>query len=355
MNDHIFKFNSEKALFEIEEIICEYFFAKIEEESPQWILDEFDNLFILGAKISNKGIKKYLDKLIVAHEEQIFIHTLKRCCFILLNNWKTLRNYDYCDRLITFLNGVKNNVVIPHNITDELRIRWIIRFLKSDDYEIMKNFAAQHMGADPNFAKYLYSVPRTKIKANLNNTEYVEYLSQKYNKKFIKKYTLKAKMFNEKSLGDFYFNVKNDLYEYLFDGMTSYPLFDLIREKVYHDIEHYYKDEPEKIWDHNLAIRTCNKILDKITISKEKSPSSVFMCLITQGSLNIWINLIIKIVLVVPDCNKYLDHCITSLMEYYRESQSFDFEWLINMLSSIKRYTTVDVYRIHNASDDKFS
>lgn len=353
MNDYIFKFNLEKTIPEIEEIICQYFILKIEEESPQWIFNEFDNLFILGARVSNKAIQKYLDKLIIANEEQLFIHTLKRCCFILLHNWKTIRNYDYCDRLITFLNGVKNNVVIPKNITDELRIRWIIKFLKSDEYEVMKNFAAQHIGADPNFAKYLYSVPTQKIKANLDNTEYVEYLGQKYNQDFIKKYSLKAKEFNEKSLGKSYLNVKEDLYNYLFDEIETYTLFDLIKEKIYQDINSYYEDEQDKIWDTNLALRTFNKVLDKITISKEKSPSSIFMCLITQGSLHIWVNILIKIVLVVPDCNKYLDHCISSLMEYYRQSYTFDFKWLINMLSSIKRYTTIEVYRIHNALNDK--
>jgi hypothetical protein len=353
MNDYIFKFNTTKTATEIEDLICQYFFIKVEEESPQWIFSEFDNLFILGAKVSNKAVQKYLDKLITAEEEQIFNHTLKRCCFILLNNWKAIRNYDYCDRLISFLNGIKNNVVIPQNKTDEIRIRWIIKFLKSDDYEAMKNFAYQHLGGDTNFAKQLYSVPVQKIKANTNNTEYVQYLSQKYNKKFIEKYTLRAIIFNKKSLGNFYFNVKNDLYEYLFDDMESYPLFDLIKEKIYHDIEHYYEDEPDKIWDQNLEIRTFNKILDKISISKDKSPSSVFMCLITQGSLSIWVNLLIKIVLVVPECNKYLDHCISSLMEYYRQSPTFDFEWLITMLSSIKRYTTVEVYRIHKQVIEK--
>jgi len=342
--EYIFKFEGEKTPLEIEEIICQYFLKKVEEETPKWMFNEFDCLFILGAKVSNKTIQKYLDKLIQSEEQDIFIHTLKRCCFVLLNNWKTIRNYQYCEKLIVFLNGIKNNVVIPKEEIDKIRIKWIIKFLKSDDFEAMRNFA---LAGSPNYAKHIQSVPSSQIKTNVNNTEYVQYLSNKYNATLIANYSLKAEEFKQNSLGNTYSQVKNDLYNYLFDDLETTEILDLVKEKIYLEINNYYEDEPEKIWDNNLALRTFNKILDKITINKDKSPASVFMCLITQGNLPIWINLLIRIVLVIPDCNKYLDHCLTSLIEYYRQSSTFDFEWLINMLSSIKRYTTVEVYRIH--------
>lgn len=344
MNEYIFSPKNEKTPGEIEEEISQYFLFKVEYESAKWMFNEFDSLFILGAKVSNKTMQKYLDQLIELEEEQVFLHTLKRCCFVLLNNWKTIRNYEYCEKLITFLNGVKNNIVIPKNKIDEIRIKWIIKFLKSDDFENMKNFA---IGGSPNFAKHIQSVPSSQIKTNINKTEYVSYLSHKYNEKFIEKYALKAQDFKQKSLGYPYASIKSDLYNYLFDDIETHEIFDLIKEKVYQDIDNYYEDEQDKLWDINLALRTFNKILDKITISKEKSPSTVFMCLITQGNLSLWVNILIKIVLVVPDSTKYLDHCISSLIDYYRQASTFDFDWLINMLSSIKRYTTVEVYSIH--------
>ncbi len=343
----VFGLNNQRTPEEIEEIICQYFLIKVEEESSQWMFNEFDNLFILGNRVSNKVIQKYLEKLISWEKEEVFIRTLKRCCFILLNNWKTRRSYEYCDKLITFLNGVKNNVVIPVDKTDEMRIRWIIKYLKSDEYEAMKNFAGQHLGGSPSFAKHLQSVPSSNSKSHVDNFEYVEYISHKYNYQLIKKYHLQAKEFNQKSLGVPYQNIKNDLYEYIFSDIEANDsLFDLVKDKIYQDIDNYYEGEQDKLWDSNLSLRTFNKILDKITISKEKSPSSVFMSLITQGYLSIWINILIKIILVSPHSNKYLDYCITNLIEYYRHSTVFDFEWLINMLSSIKRYTTIEIYRI---------
>lgn len=89
-----------------QETICSFFVSKIRKESPDWILQQFDNLFISQTGTAPSEIHHALYAIISLNQGNIFRKTLKRCCYILVNNWSTPPFYQYLEKLIQLLSQV---------------------------------------------------------------------------------------------------------------------------------------------------------------------------------------------------------------------------------------------------------
>ncbi len=94
-----------------QEAICSFFLANMKKKSPEWVLQQFDNLFISKTELLQSPIHQALYVIVSLNQEQIFRETLKRCCYILINNWTAARNHQHIQQLIQlFLQASENEL-----------------------------------------------------------------------------------------------------------------------------------------------------------------------------------------------------------------------------------------------------
>lgn len=92
-----------------QETICIFFVESMRKQSPEWVLEQFDNLFIAKTRIVQSDIHHALYAIVSLNKEQIFRDTLKRCCYILINNWSAKRNYQPIHQLIHLFSQSSEN------------------------------------------------------------------------------------------------------------------------------------------------------------------------------------------------------------------------------------------------------
>ncbi len=84
------------------EIICNFFLKLVKKELPEKVLKEFSALFISGSRKINSIPHEAIRKIITSNQEIIFKKTLKRSCYILINNWSAARDYQSIQKLLYF-------------------------------------------------------------------------------------------------------------------------------------------------------------------------------------------------------------------------------------------------------------
>jgi hypothetical protein len=96
-------------LSQAQETICRFFVANMRKESSDWILQQFDNLFISQSDVVDSEIHHALYAIISLNQEQLFRDTLKRSCYILINNWSAVRYYQPIEKLIQLFSQQPEN------------------------------------------------------------------------------------------------------------------------------------------------------------------------------------------------------------------------------------------------------
>lgn len=72
---------------------------------PEEVLLEFKRLFVYHTDSVNAEAMQSVYDLVFANDEQEFRHTLKRCCYILVNNWDATRHFKPIQDLIQVFFG----------------------------------------------------------------------------------------------------------------------------------------------------------------------------------------------------------------------------------------------------------
>ena len=329
----------------LEEIICQFFINQIRYQSKEWLLKEFDNLFILGGAISEDVVRQSLDAILLRDEKEVFLHTIKRCCYILINNWKHLRNYEYCQRLINCIDGVKNNILASSSPKEKTRIKWLREFSKGSHYEQIKLFVAK-------YKEELFSTAATiqpplqesGVKPNSPEPSILHFVNKYLNAEEINVYSKFAVEFQQEVQGSLLKEVKDKLYQYLVFGIERQNLYYSLDTKFLYMINFIYHGNEEKIWDDRLCLRICNKMIEMMITTNEGCPASMFMCLLTQGRLNVWAVLLLKLILISPNSHKSLDSALKRLLNYYQNCEQFNFNWLNQVIEALRVHLIVQTY-----------
>lgn len=140
-------FNSKKSEAELQrnqEIIYRFLVQIVQEWSPEKGILEFQHLyFSLESSNLNLEAVRALTEIVMHNNEAIFRETLKRSCYILINNWETTRNYIYIRELVTSLEGINNLKDALSRPLSRTR-NWIKEFVVSQEYQELKLFASRH-------------------------------------------------------------------------------------------------------------------------------------------------------------------------------------------------------------------
>src|SRR4028119_1413276 len=71
-----------------QEMIYQFLLEFVRKQPPEEVLLEFRNLFLeYNSSARNGDLIKAVSELISSNNEKEFIRTLKRSCYILINNW----------------------------------------------------------------------------------------------------------------------------------------------------------------------------------------------------------------------------------------------------------------------------
>ncbi|HEY9297659.1 MAG TPA: hypothetical protein VIQ31_15095, partial [Phormidium sp.] len=74
-----------------QDIIYRFLLNIVRQWPPEMVLQEFKNLFIYQTEVAKPEVLQALYKIVFENDETEFRNTLKRSCYILINNWDATR------------------------------------------------------------------------------------------------------------------------------------------------------------------------------------------------------------------------------------------------------------------------
>ena len=125
--------NLEIALDEIYSFLLEI----VKTRKPEDVLQEFKRLFIdhfEQKSVVNDNSAQGIYGIFVAQNEQEFRNTLKRCCYIIINNWESSRKHEYVQELVNSLDDFHHAIKSKTSISENRYRSWLINFFNSNDY-----------------------------------------------------------------------------------------------------------------------------------------------------------------------------------------------------------------------------
>lgn len=345
---------------------------------PEDVLAEFKRIFINHAKATDAEMLTALQAILFANQEQEFRNTLKRSCYILVNNWEISRNYQPIQDLIQLFSDpiLHKPSVLP--IIKRLR-EWLRNFEQSQDFQELKLFAAryndrttahwshryapyllvpQYINLDNPFeqrqaARNLYKKLKDQFKFDLamytahsdrrssdtkfkNPThlgEEVVYL--------IKRIVAKRGFFNYSNLAQIFLKQTQNLnYQDFKQSLLSYLIFSTEQGEVADTLSKYLSEKMSSLYlhhdttpvDSSLLLRTCNRLIEALTTEDRQQPSPLFILLLSQGASLTLVIVLLKIILICRYARTHLEVRIADVIKYYESCPEEDCKWIIHFL-----------------------
>jgi uncharacterized protein YjbI with pentapeptide repeats len=357
-----------------QEEIYQFLKKLVNHSSAETVLQEFKQLFITGDSTVNPQALQAVYKIIFQNDEEEFKNTLKRSCYILINNWASQRKYQYIQDLIQVLGEAKEaHTPLSHSLK---RLRaWIINFVDSEDYQQLKLFASpykshwshrytsyllvpQYLDASNpkeqrEIAKNLSKRLKEKYKLDLamytarcnsptlkenelsNPTrlgdEVIRIIKRVISRTTIFDYTNQAHLFIQQTRELNYVEFKHKLKNYLcFYADKSF--LEAFQNRLSEKLDNLYKNYHEDSLNVDLLLRTCRQIIGWLTIEEDDEPSYLFILLTTQGNTLTLVIILLKIVLICQYVRTHLEVCLAKLIRYYENYPEKDCQWVINFL-----------------------
>ncbi|NES85747.1 MAG: hypothetical protein F6K10_32575 [Moorea sp. SIO2B7] len=368
----------QQSLQQAQEIIYSFFIELVHESSPETVLLEFKSLFFCCDNHISSDANQALYNIIFTNNEREFRNTLKRSCYILINNWASQRKYKDIQSFSKLLGEVEfsKDTISP---TLNLLRNWVTNFIKSQEYQDIKLLASTYNPEDKGnwtnhytsyllVAQYLdYQNPLEQRKLARNLAKQlkktfkfqlamytiksdIHELNNKYKNptrigdnviRLIKKITHRHMLFGYENYANIfikqtqninYLNFKKSLKIYLLFSMNDQKVLKILDEKLSQKLDCLYEKHNQDSLNVNLLLRTCRRVIDFFTTEDGKSPSSLFILMNTQASsLSLGI-ILLKIILICNYVRTHLEVCIAKLIRYYEKFSEDECKWFINFL-----------------------
>lgn len=350
---------------------------------------EFKRLFIdYESSPANLVAIQELSELISSNNQEEFLHALKRCCYILINNWETARNHSAIKELVQLLFEVKDSQSIASTDSDSSpHIHWLKNFITGQDYHELKLFVSTKYDASSTNEKthwssrynsYLLAPQYTNTSNPVEQREAAKVLAQQLKDQFkfeLAMYTARSQSAsnhqkipnNPTSLGDdvlrlikmivakrgsySYENLANifiqqtkeinykyfkfALHKYLISAENNYrgnkkDLLVILEQKLANKFKDLYNEYNQELLNEALLLRTCNKVIGYLTTEDQREPSGLFVLLLSQGHPLSLVIVLLKIIMICPNARSHLDTCIAKLIQYYMDYPEEECHWVIN-------------------------
>jgi uncharacterized protein YjbI with pentapeptide repeats len=371
--------SQQASLQQAQDLIYKSLKSLVNSQPPETVLLEFKNLFISGESSINPEGLQALYRIILNNDEEEFKNTLKRSCYILINNWASQRKFGSIQELIQILADAKE-AQTPLSPSLKRLKSWIINFVNKEDYQELKLFAAPHISQERGYWSHRYTsyllVPQYLDSRNpKEQREIARNLSQRLKEKFkfdlamytarcnssidqneersnptklgegvirlIKKvitrttlfdYTNQAHIFLQQTRELNYLKFKHRLKRYLGIGVNQTGLPEVLPTKLYEKLDNLYETHNQDNLNVDLLLRTCRQIVEWLTTEDGQEPSHLFILLTTQGNTLPLVVILLKVILICQYVRTYLEVCIAKLIRYYENYPEKECQWFINFL-----------------------
>ncbi len=370
--------------------ICSYILKYVKTADAEEVLEHFYQLFIAAPDTVVSDMSDALHALIAYKNEEEFINTLKRCCYIMINNWHANRDYHSAVGIIEILDKAEYSEQ-PSTANLRLLRNWLIKFTQSDAYQELKLFVLplieshesvsdKHPNPTPKKWSHRYTSYLLASHAfNLNNSEEQRNLARNLSKQLRDKFKFELAMYtarcespafqgkplpNPTKLGDSvvslikkivsqynlfqyeaqaqnwlekvenlnYKAFKSNLQNYLLLSVTDEPIIVILKSKLSEKLDVLYNTYDEDVIEKDLLLRSCRRIIEYFTTETGGKPAFLFILLTNGGNILTLVILLLKTIVLCPQVRPHLEICIARLIQYYENSPEDECRWFINFL-----------------------
>jgi hypothetical protein len=327
-----------------------------------------------------------LKPMLLANQAQTFRNTLKRCCYILVNNWEIARNYDAIRALVQLFSDpiLAKSSVLP--IIRRLR-NWLKDFVTSPDFQELTLFAArypdrttthwtdryvpyllvpQYVNLNNPFeqrqaARALYKKMKAQFKfdlamytAHASNTsevvsknptrlgdEAVQLIKRIVLTRRFVDYPHLAHVFLEQTQYLSYREFKCSLIDYLIFSIDKGEMATTLRSYLADQLNSLYQEHDDDLIDKSLRLRTANRLIDYLTIEKQQQPSTLFTLFLAHNAALTLVVILLKLVLSSQYSRTHLEVRIAELIKYYEIYAESECQWIIRFLEILNIAMTI--------------
>ena len=357
--------------------ICTFLVELVRTQPPETVLAEFKQLFIHPVNVASSTPRQAVRELISTGDAAKFHSLLKRACYILINKWNTTRQYQAMHDLVQLFHhsSIEDETASP--TLQRLR-GWLRQFVNSEDYRELQLFAAKHGENAPWNQRYA-SFLLTSQYANANNPIEQRKAAKVLARNLREQYKFELAMYTARSqrqevksqmlenptqLGDEVFNLvrrvvakrgffnhanlanifvqqvqhlsygefKRSLQKYLAFSTKDEALGDSVTAQLAKKVAGLYPERDRDIVDDALTLRTCNRIIEFLTVNKEGKPAALFINFLAQGQPLTLVMILLKIILVCKHARTHLESCIAKLIRFHEDSSEDECQELIRFL-----------------------
>jgi hypothetical protein len=346
---------------------------------PEEVLLEFKRLFVYHVDSVNSDAMQALYEIVFSNNEAEFRNTLKRCCYILINNWDASRNYKPIQELIQTFTDASINRYTASPTLKRLR-QWMDSFVRGQDYEELKLFASRYEERDrgpwsSRYTSYLLVPQYIDLNNPLEQREAARALSKQLKDRFkfdlamyiarsqtpapakrvpknptalgdevlrlIKAIVAKRGPFSYANLANIFVNqVQNLTYRDFKQCFQQYMMFaidhpdfiDVFRNQLAEKLDDLYRNHDNEPISNALILRTSNRVIEYLTTEDQETPSQLFVLLLSQGNPVTLVIVLLKIILVCKHARTHLEACIARLIKYYQDYPEDECAWVVNFL-----------------------
>ncbi len=368
-------------LQEAQEEIFDFLLNLVKQCEPNEVLTQFKQLFFDYGESTSSSVSASIYTLLFNNEQQEFHNTLKRSCYILVNNWEVARQFQAIQDLVELFDDPS---LFRFTVSPSLkRLReWMLRFIESDDYKELKLFASRFseeletMPWVARYTSYLLVPQYTNTDNPVEQREAARSLSRQLKEKYrfeLAMYTAHSQGYTATSkrtpknptiLGDgalrlikaivarrgqysyknlarlfleqvkdlTYASYKKSLVQYLTYSMKQPEVVKTLKQQLMHRLSPLYMEYDASPIDPSLQLRTCNRVIDYLMTEDQRSPSPLFTLLLSQSSSITLAILLLKLVLISRSSHHYLEARIADLIRYYEKFPREQCNWVITFL-----------------------
>ncbi len=365
-------------------LIYQFLLETVRNFPPEVALDEFNGLFLVyQSHPGNQAAFKELEKILNAKHCDEFLNTLKRSCYILINNWETKRQTQCIAPLVEGFAQYDFDRQVASRPRKHLQ-KWLKRFVDSQDYTDLKLFTAEHRknsqllgGAAKHWSERYTSYLLVPQYVNMDNSpeqrEAARKRSQELKDRFkfelamytarsqtavhdpgrpiqnptglgeevlrlIKtimvrqgqyKYSYFANIFTKQVKGLDYADFKDALCNYLAFSSEGKEVKNPTYQRILGRIKSLYPKYDQDALSDSLLLRTCNRVISFLTTEKEEEPSDFFIFLVSQGNTITLVILLLKLILICPNARTHLEHQVAKLIRHYIAYPETDCDWVV--------------------------
>ncbi|WP_223257261.1 hypothetical protein [Phormidesmis priestleyi] len=370
---------SGRNLHQAQETVYRFLLDIVKTWPPEEVLLEFKHLFLYHVETTSAGAIHAVYEIVFSNNEEEFRNTLKRSCYILVNNWDASRNFKPIQELIKVFedSSLDRQTISP--TLKRLRV-WIDTFRRGKDYEELKLFASRYDESPEapwsnRYTSYLL-VPQYINSANpIEQREAARALSMQLKDKFkfrlamyiaksqsatsperlpenptvlgdnvlqlIKTIVAKRGQFSYANLANIFINqthqlsykeFKRELKRYLIVSIDGNELTETLQARFTEKLDPLYLDYDHETLNEALILRTCNRIIEHLTTENRQDPSPLFVLLVSQGSPLTLVIVLLKLILICRNARTHLEAQIAELIRYYKNFPEDECRWVVNFL-----------------------